>query len=75
MIEAYLINATDDFNEQFKNNLQAFNASATANGEDGMTFFGIDGSGAAATTFPRTTDESSDVRAKDYLTSDINLQK
>ena len=74
MIEAYLINATDDFNEQFKNNLQAFNASATANGEDGMTFFGIDGSGAAATTFPRTTNESASVRTKDYFTSDINLQ-
>ena len=74
MIEAYLINATDDFNEQFKNNLQAFNASATANGEDGMTFFGIDGSGAAATTFPRTTNESASVRTKDYFTQDINLQ-
>lgn len=74
MIEAYLINATDDFNEQFKNNLQAFNASATANGEDGMTFFGIDGSGAAATGFARTTDESADVRANDYFTQDINLQ-
>ena len=74
MIEAYLINATDDFNEQFKNNLQAFNASATANGEDGMTFFGIDGSGAAATGFGRTTDESADVRANDYFTQDINLQ-
>ena len=74
MIEAYLINATDDFNEQFKNNLQAFNASATANGEDGMTFFGIDGSGAAATSFARTTTESANVRAEDYFTQDVNLQ-
>ena len=74
MIEAYLINATDDFNEQFKNNLQAFNASATANGEDGMTFFGIDGSGAAATPLARTTDESGTIRAKDYFTQPINVQ-
>ena len=74
MIEAYLINATDDFNEQFKNNLQAFNASAVANGEDGMTFFGVDGSGAAATTFSRATPESGSVRAEDYFTTDVALQ-
>ena len=74
MIEAYLINATDDFNEQFKNNLQAFNASALANGEDGMTFFGVDGSGAAATTFSRATPESGSVRAEDYFTTDVALQ-
>ena len=43
LIEAYLINATDDFNEQFNNNLTAFNASALENGRDGITYVGVEG--------------------------------
>ena len=42
LIEAYLINASDNFSENFKNNLQAIHAEALNNGQDGIAFTGVD---------------------------------
>ena len=42
LIEAYIVNATDGFNKNFNNNIDALNASQLENGSDGITFTGID---------------------------------
>ena len=48
LIEAYIINATDNFNENFNNNLTAINASQLGEGRDGITYTGV-------TTSPSST--------------------
>ena len=41
LIEAYIINASDSFNENFNNNMTAINASQLGEGRDGITYTGV----------------------------------
>ena len=41
LIEAYIINATDSFNENFNNRMTAINASQLGEGRDGITYTGV----------------------------------
>ena len=66
LIEAYLINATDNFNEKFNNNLQLFNSSALANGQDGIEFTGVDTSpGTGVTTTFNTQNTAAFLESRD----------
>ncbi|WP_440931177.1 secretin N-terminal domain-containing protein [Candidatus Pelagibacter sp.] len=66
LIEAYLINATDNFNEKFNNNLQLFNSSALANGQNGIEFTGVDTSpGTGVTTTFNTQNAAAFLESRD----------
>ena len=49
LIEAYLINASDNFSENFKNNLQAVQAESLDAGQSGIAFTGVDTSPGSST--------------------------
>ena len=49
LIEAYLINASDNFSENFKNNLNVIQAESLDAGQDGISFVGVDATPGSAT--------------------------
>ena len=55
LIEAYIINADDSFQESFNNNLIAVNANQIAAGKDGIAFTGISATPGTEFSFPSET--------------------
>ena len=73
MIEAYIVNATDGFNKNFSANLDALNASATADGRDRITFAGIDTNPSNTTSVTPQNDTNPTAIDNDDLSSAVNL--
>ena len=51
LIEAYIVNATDGFTENFNNQLRIFNANQLEDGQDGVSYTGIVGSPGTGSSF------------------------
>ena len=51
LIEAYIVNATDGFTENFNNQLRIFNANQLQDGQDGVSYTGIVGSPGTGSSF------------------------
>lgn len=73
MIEAYIVNATDGFNKNFSANLDALNASATADGRDRITFAGIDSNPSNTTSVTPQDDTNPTAIDNSDLSSAVNL--
>ena len=74
MIEAYIVNATDGFNKTFTANIDAFNAAATANGRDRITFAAIGTNPSTTTSVSAVNDtnpENAEVQNNDF--ADVSL--
>ena len=61
MVEAYIINATDNFTKLFNANLALINAVEQREGRDGITFAGIDTNPSDAETFRSINTSSRDI--------------
>ena len=73
MVEAYIINATDNFTKNFNGNLSSFNEKILRNGQDGITYAGIDTNPSdAGTPFtPRDKNSGGTGTDNDMVNTDI----
>ena len=70
MVEAYIINATDNFTKNFNANLTALNIKELAKGEDGLTFAGVDTNpSSAGSTFAVSNTTSENLSNTDMATT------
>ena len=73
MVEAYIINATDNFTKNFNGNLSSFNEKILRNGQDGITYAGIDTnpSGLGTEFTPRDKNSGGTGLEDDMVNTDI----
>ena len=69
LIEAYIVNATDGFTENFNNQLRIFNANQLQDGQDGVSYTGIVGSPGTGSSFELNINGDSGLTETDGVAS------
>ncbi|NDB81113.1 hypothetical protein EB155_14735, partial [archaeon] len=69
LIEAYIVNATDGFQENFNNQLRIFNANQLQEGQDGVSYTGIVGSPGTGSSFELNINGDSGLTETDGVAS------